>query len=47
MQDVEQRWSSCREDPAVIQKILLHLGQIADLQTAAHLPESRAPPQLV
>jgi hypothetical protein len=34
------------EDPAVIKKILLHLEQIAGLQTIAHLPESRAPPQL-
>jgi hypothetical protein len=38
---------ACIEDPAVIKKILLHLDKIACLQTIAHLPESRAPPQLV
>ena len=39
--------TACIEDPAVIKKILLHLDQIAGLQTVTHLPESRAPPQLV
>jgi len=38
---------ACIEEPAVIKKILLHLDQIACLQTVAHPPESRAPPQLV
>jgi hypothetical protein len=42
--EVEQRKSSCREDPAVIKKILAHLDEKALSAAPCMLPECRAPP---
>lgn len=35
---------ACIEDPVIIKKILDHLKDKADVNAAAPLPESRAPP---
>lgn len=36
---------ACIEDPVVIQKILDHLKEKAEIQDAVRLPDTRAPPQ--